>query len=64
LSAGVQAENQDVGKMKEDMETKEAIKEAERKRREKLDDQKARAAIKAQIEVCPLSFPFEVRAVR
>jgi hypothetical protein len=50
----MQADKQDVGKMKEDMETKEAIKEAERKRREKLDDQKARAAIKAQIEVCPL----------
>jgi hypothetical protein len=37
--------------MKEDMEAKEAIKEAERKKREKLEDQRARAAIKAQIEV-------------
>jgi len=41
---------QDVGKMKEDMEAKEAIKEADRKKREKLEDQRARAAIKAQIE--------------
>jgi hypothetical protein len=37
--------------MKEDMEVKEALKEADRKKREKLEDQKARAAIKAQIEV-------------
>lgn len=37
--------------MKEDMEVKEAMKEADRKKREKLEDQKARAAIKAQIEV-------------
>jgi hypothetical protein len=37
--------------MKEDMEIKEALKEADRKKREKLEDQKARAAIKAQIEV-------------
>ena len=37
--------------MKEDMEIKEALKEADRKKREKLEDQKARATIKAQIEV-------------
>lgn len=43
--------------MKEDMEAKEAIKDAERKKREKLEDQKARAAIKAQIEARPRSFP-------
>lgn len=42
---------QDAGKIKEDLEAKEAIKEAERKKREKIEDQKARAAIKAQIEV-------------
>lgn len=40
--------------MKEDMEIKEALKEADRKKREKLEDQKARAAIKAQIEVSSL----------
>ena len=33
------------------MEAKEAIKEADRKKREKLEDQRARAAIKAHIEV-------------
>lgn len=37
--------------MKEDMEIKEALKEADRKKREKAEDLKARAAIKAQIEV-------------
>ncbi|WVF71151.1 hypothetical protein IAT40_005949 [Kwoniella sp. CBS 6097] len=41
---------QDAGKIKEDMQAKEMAKEAERKRREKLEDQRARAAIKAQIE--------------
>jgi len=40
--------------MKEDMEIKEALKEADRKKREKLEDQRARAAIKAQIEVSSL----------
>lgn len=42
---------QDNNKMKEDMELKEVTKEADRKRREKIEDQKARTAIKAQIEV-------------
>ncbi|WRT66668.1 uncharacterized protein IL334_003628 [Kwoniella shivajii] len=41
---------QDTGKIKDDMQAKEMQKEAERKRREKLDDQRAKAAIKAQIE--------------
>ncbi|RSH89053.1 hypothetical protein EHS25_002715 [Saitozyma podzolica] len=41
---------QDSGKIKEDLQLKEINKEAERKRREKIEDQKARAAIKAQIE--------------
>ncbi|WVR06777.1 hypothetical protein IAU60_003812 [Kwoniella sp. DSM 27419] len=41
---------QDQSKIKEDMQAKEMQKEADRKRREKLEDQKARAAIKAQIE--------------
>jgi hypothetical protein len=45
--------------MKEDMEAKEAIKEADRKKREKLEDQKARAAIKAQIEVSFLKRSFQ-----
>jgi hypothetical protein len=51
ISVKLWADQQDVGKMKEDMEIKEALKEADRKKREKLEDQKARAAIKAQIEV-------------
>lgn len=42
---------QDAGKIKEDMQIKEVQKEADRKKREKIEDQKARAAIKAQIEV-------------
>nr|XP_031859487.1 uncharacterized protein CI109_005135 [Kwoniella shandongensis]KAA5526559.1 hypothetical protein CI109_005135 [Kwoniella shandongensis] len=41
---------QDIGKVKEDMQLKEMQKEADRKKREKLEDQRARAAIKAQIE--------------
>ncbi|KAK8864686.1 hypothetical protein IAR55_001938 [Kwoniella newhampshirensis] len=41
---------QDIGKAKEDMQLKEMQKEADRKKREKLEDQRARAAIKAQIE--------------
>ncbi|ORY26338.1 ubiquitin-related domain-containing protein [Naematelia encephala] len=42
---------QDIGKAKEDLELKEVQKEAERKKREKLEDAKAKAAIKAQIEL-------------
>ncbi|AFR97249.1 DNA-binding protein [Cryptococcus neoformans C23] len=41
---------QDTGKVREDLKLKEALKDAEQKKREKLEDQKARAAIKAQIE--------------
>ncbi|WWC62199.1 uncharacterized protein I303_104794 [Kwoniella dejecticola CBS 10117] len=41
---------QDSGKIKEDMQAKELQKQAEQKRREKLEDAKAKAAIKAQIE--------------
>lgn len=40
----------DVGKLKEEMRAKELVKEAEQKRREKLEDAKAQAAVKAQIE--------------
>ncbi|KAK4687826.1 UBX domain-containing protein 1/4, partial [Tremellales sp. Uapishka_1] len=40
----------DASKIKEDLEVKEALKEAERKKREKIEDAKAKAAIKAQIE--------------
>ncbi|ORX35594.1 ubiquitin-related domain-containing protein [Kockovaella imperatae] len=41
---------QDFGKIKEDLEVKEIAKDVERRKAEKLADQKARAAIKAQIE--------------
>nr|XP_019046566.1 DNA-binding protein [Kwoniella bestiolae CBS 10118]OCF25496.1 DNA-binding protein [Kwoniella bestiolae CBS 10118] len=41
---------QDSGKIKEEMQAKELQKQAEQKRREKLEDQRAKAAIKAQIE--------------
>ncbi|TYJ52970.1 hypothetical protein B9479_006391 [Cryptococcus floricola] len=41
---------QDTGKIREDMKIKEMQKDVERKKREKLEDAKARAAIKAQIE--------------
>ncbi|WVO15251.1 hypothetical protein L204_102907 [Cryptococcus depauperatus] len=41
---------QDVNKIREDLKIKEVQKEAERKKREKIEDQKVRAAIKAQIE--------------
>ncbi|KAI9639116.1 ubiquitin-related domain-containing protein [Dioszegia hungarica] len=41
---------QDQDKIKEDMMIKEMHKEVDRKKREKIEDQKARAAIKAQIE--------------
>lgn len=50
---------QDQAKIKEDMEAKEITKEADRKRREKIEDQKARAAIKAQIEVSSPTSPFQ-----
>ncbi|KAF5386336.1 hypothetical protein D9757_006707 [Collybiopsis confluens] len=40
----------DIHKIKEELKTKEVIKEAEQRRRDKIDDAKARAAIKAQIE--------------
>ncbi|CAD6588672.1 MAG: hypothetical protein TREMPRED_005119 [Tremellales sp. Tagirdzhanova-0007] len=41
---------QDSGKIKEDLQLKEAQKDADKKKRDKMEDQKARAAIKAQIE--------------
>ncbi|ODN72711.1 hypothetical protein L202_08149 [Cryptococcus amylolentus CBS 6039] len=41
---------QDTGKIREEMKIKEMQKDVERKKREKLEDAKARAAIKAQIE--------------
>ncbi|WVQ67314.1 uncharacterized protein L199_005510 [Kwoniella botswanensis] len=41
---------QDSGRIKEEMQAKELQKQAEQKRREKLEDQRAKAAIKAQIE--------------
>ncbi|KAG1747966.1 ubiquitin-related domain-containing protein [Suillus paluster] len=40
----------DIGKLKDEMKAKELVKEAEQKRREKLEDAKAKAAVKAQIE--------------
>ncbi|KAF8902365.1 ubiquitin-related domain-containing protein [Gymnopilus junonius] len=40
----------DLGKIKEDLKIKEAEKEAAAKKREKIEDAKARAAVKAQIE--------------
>ncbi|GBE86671.1 Uncharacterized protein SCP_0905510 [Sparassis crispa] len=40
----------DINELREEIKHKELIKEAESKRREKLEDAKARAAIKAQIE--------------
>ncbi|CAK9781187.1 hypothetical protein CC85DRAFT_289009 [Cutaneotrichosporon oleaginosum] len=41
---------QDSGRIKEEMQAKELEREAARKRQEKIADQKARAAVKAQIE--------------
>ncbi|WVQ79657.1 hypothetical protein IAT38_001757 [Cryptococcus sp. DSM 104549] len=41
---------QDQGQIREDMKAKEMQKDIERKKREKIEDQRARAAIKAQIE--------------
>lgn len=46
-----------MGRIKEDMQIKEAQKDADRKKREKIEDQKARAAIKAQIEVRRIRVP-------
>jgi len=40
----------DMAKVKEDLQTKEAIKEAQQKKRDKIEEAKARAAVKAQIE--------------
>ncbi|RPD58953.1 hypothetical protein L226DRAFT_536479 [Lentinus tigrinus ALCF2SS1-7] len=40
----------DMNAIREEMKQKELLKEAEKKRREKIEDQKARAAVKAQIE--------------
>ncbi|KAI0794236.1 ubiquitin-related domain-containing protein [Fomes fomentarius] len=40
----------DINTLREEMQQKELLKEAEKKRQEKLDDAKARAAVKAQIE--------------
>ncbi|KAI0641992.1 ubiquitin-related domain-containing protein [Trametes meyenii] len=40
----------DMNAIREEMKQKELIKEAEKKRKEKLEDAKARAAVKAQIE--------------
>ncbi|KAE9392890.1 hypothetical protein BT96DRAFT_979173 [Gymnopus androsaceus JB14] len=40
----------DMAKVKEDLQAKEAIKEAQQKKRDKIEEAKARAAVKAQIE--------------
>ncbi|KIJ34832.1 hypothetical protein M422DRAFT_34931 [Sphaerobolus stellatus SS14] len=40
----------DLGAIREDLKVKEAMKEAEQRRKEKIEDAKARAAIKAKIE--------------
>ncbi|KAI0358218.1 hypothetical protein OH77DRAFT_1421525 [Trametes cingulata] len=40
----------DINQIREEMKQKELLKEAEKKRKEKLEDAKARAAVKAQIE--------------
>ena len=40
----------DLGSIKEDLKLKEALKEADARKKEKIDDAKARARIKAQIE--------------
>ncbi|KAK1923979.1 DNA-binding protein [Papiliotrema laurentii] len=41
---------QDAGKAKEELQAKEVLRDLERKKKEKLEDQRAKAAIKAQIE--------------
>ncbi|THU88750.1 hypothetical protein K435DRAFT_729647 [Dendrothele bispora CBS 962.96] len=43
-------QGKDTHKIKEELQAKEVIKEAEQKRRDKVEDAKARAAVKAQIE--------------
>ncbi|KAH7890970.1 ubiquitin-related domain-containing protein [Phlebopus sp. FC_14] len=43
-------QGKDMNKIKEDLKAKEIVKEAEQKRRDKIEDAKAKAAIKAQIE--------------
>ncbi|KAJ7035569.1 ubiquitin-related domain-containing protein [Mycena alexandri] len=40
----------DMGAIKEDMEKRQALKDAEQKKKDKIDDARAKAAIKAQIE--------------
>ncbi|KAJ7497953.1 ubiquitin-related domain-containing protein [Mycena galericulata] len=40
----------DMGQIKEDMEKRQALKDAEQKKKDKIEDARARAAIKAQIE--------------
>ncbi|KAK0202411.1 ubiquitin-related domain-containing protein [Desarmillaria ectypa] len=40
----------DMNKIKEDLKAKEAIKEAEQRKRDKIEEAKAKAAVKAQIE--------------
>ncbi|KAH7910069.1 ubiquitin-related domain-containing protein [Hygrophoropsis aurantiaca] len=43
-------QGKDLNKIKEELKAKELIKEAEQRRRDKIEDAKAKAAIKAQIE--------------
>ncbi|KAF8547778.1 hypothetical protein OG21DRAFT_1424215 [Imleria badia] len=43
-------QNKDMNKVKEDLKAKEIVKEAEQRRRDKLEDAKAKAAVRAQIE--------------
>ncbi|KAH7921179.1 hypothetical protein BV22DRAFT_1107326 [Leucogyrophana mollusca] len=43
-------QGKDMNKIKEDLKAKEIVKEAEQKRRDKIEDAKAKAAVKAQIE--------------
>ncbi|KAI9570862.1 ubiquitin-related domain-containing protein [Boletus coccyginus] len=43
-------QGKDTNKLKEEIKAKEIVKEAEQRRRDKIDDAKARAAIRAQIE--------------
>ncbi|KAK0214962.1 hypothetical protein IW262DRAFT_1465735 [Armillaria fumosa] len=42
--------NKDMNKIKEELKAKEAIKEAEQRKRDKIEEAKAKAAVKAQIE--------------
>lgn len=43
-------QGKDLNKIKEDLKAKEIVKEAEQRRRDKIEDAKAKAAVKAQIE--------------